>query len=550
MAITVDSLDELTTEEVEAMAALLADQLRTRHAEVDPERGATRRILLLPAANMAQKSRTEMDRLRQSFSLVLAAANPELVDPDILDLAAGNYRIPRYPGSAASGSIVIVVSRFDPLVITRGFVVIARGLRFTTSQNYSIRTSAAAVTSADDRILTPTADGQWSFSIPVTAEEVGADGRLLRGEAVTVEIPPANYVKSYAASDFVGGVDEETTADLTERVQTGIACRSVADRVSMGATLYAEWPETVSHSIIGAGDPEMRRDQHTIFPGSFGGCIDWYIRSAELPTRTLLEREATLVEVEGTGHGIWQISISRDLVPGFYDVYKIALPGVDVVGTFEIVSDTRGRDLGELDSKAEIPDIVNNQESTYTRFQTAVIRFRDTTTSTQGLVVGESTADYDVTVRHFPYIAEMQDRFSARDYGATAGDILIRAPIPLYLDLSIVILTPPDALEIDEDSIKNDVRRLVNRLPFGQGLAGSAILDVIHRYLPTGAFVRALDMLGMIRTPSGEKLWLRDSEYLEIPDRSDLETTPRNTCFILEPEKVAISVTQLNNPIV
>lgn len=545
MTIEVTNLNELDATRVQDRAELLGDQLAERYPDLDPARGANRRLILHPGAVLAEKSWTELDRLRRSLSLSTAVADPALADQDLLDAAASNFRIDRYPGSAAIGSIVIVVSRQDPLLIPRGFTVEARGFQYTTDRPFSIRSNSSGVTSSDDRVLTPTADDNFSFSIPVTATEIGAAGRLLRNEAVEPSQDPANFVKSYAASDFTGGVDQESNAALLNRVRTGVACRALSDRVSMSASLLAEYPEVVTQSIIGAGDGEMLRDQHSIFPGSHGGCVDWWIRTGQLPTRTLLTKTATLVDVETDGNTIWQFGLGRDEAPGFYDIYSINQTGVDQAG-YEVTSDIRDRDVTALDSGARVPDIISAEEAAYSRFSTASIRFRDTDTPSTGLTVGSSTRSYDVVVRHFADLAEIQDVFGARDREGVAGDLLIRAPVPAYLQISLDILQPPDTLDIDEASIQNDVLTGVNTLPIGSELPSSTILDIVHRYLPAGAFVNNIDMLCRIRTPAGESIWYRSSTLLEIPNRAAEQVTSRTTVFVLEPEQLSISIRPLN----
>jgi hypothetical protein len=45
----------------------------------------------------------------------------------------------------------------------------------------------------------------------------------------------------------------------------------------MRATLVEKFPDIRDSSVIGAGDLEMTRDKHTVFPGSTGGYTDWYV---------------------------------------------------------------------------------------------------------------------------------------------------------------------------------------------------------------------------------------------------------------------------------
>ena len=550
MALEVSNLSELTAADVLQKQEFISQLVQEDNPNVDVKRGVLHDLLFYYSAVLSAATQENIDRLRKSGSLFEISKDSSLADADVVDRVMSNFLLTRRTGVAASGPITIVVGELQSFTIPTGGLFTANGKEFTTTAVHAIRTSSGNIQSTNDRALTPAGDGNYSFTIDIVASEVGSASMLSKDSTVVAEVSIPNLVQATVSADFSGGLDTETNGELLLRIQEGLACKALSNRINMMALLRndAAVPGLVASSIIGYGDSEMKRDQHSILPVSFGGRADWYVKTQEQPTVQAATKTATLMSEDSSNRGTWQLSISRDEFPGFYNVIAIK-PAADLsyVGSYDITMDTRGFDdasiLGEL-----TPDIETAKEAAYSRYQTAIIQFYDSDTDTTALTVGTSTADYDVSVRSMPSISTVQALAGGRDVRNYAGDVLVKAAVPCFVSLAFTLQGKMGAVLPDPDTVRAALASFVNNLGFVGRLNTSSLFDIIHDYLPDNVACSAIDVLGQIRRPDGTIKPLRSSEAIIIPSEPDGMVTARTTAFILNPEDIAISAETVNIP--
>tara|TARA_R110000824_G_scaffold16491_4_gene68429 strand:+ start:2265 stop:3926 length:1662 start_codon:yes stop_codon:yes gene_type:complete len=551
MTIKVQDLSTLTVTEVQQAQEFITQLVQEQNASVDAKRGVLHDLLFYFSGVLSTANQTNIDRYRKSNNLKSIEADPTLADADVVDNLLSNYGITRREGTTATGTLTIVVSALSPVTIPNGGSFTADGKSFSTSAAYLARTEAANVVSDTDRLLTVTSDGNYSFTIPVVAAEIGAESLLAKDTLALPSFTIVNFVKSFASATFVGGVNVETNKELIARLNEGIAAKAMSNRINMSALLKEQvgLENIVNSSIIGYGDKEMLRDQHSIFPLSFGGRVDWYIRTEEQIKEVTLTKTASLVQDVGSNRGSWQLVFTRDDVPGFYDVVQVApSDSLTYAGTFKITEDSRGTDLTNIGGEL-VPDITSTVEGVYSRFQTASIRFTDDVTDTSTLTVGTSTKDYSVVVRYMPLIKEAQTFASSRNHRNYAGDLLIKAPIPCFVGLSFVIRTGAESSGADLSAIKSALSSFVNTLGFCGRLPASALNDVVYNYLVGDCVgLSSINMTGSIRKPDGTISLLSSDEVLIIPDEGVNMVTGRTTAFFLSPSDIAISEEMVDIP--
>lgn len=541
MSVNVAKLDELDIDSVQQNHDLLRAMVQEDNPQIDVRRGVFDDLVNYYGAALATVNQENIDRLKRSQSLLEIEADPTLADDDVVDAVLSNFLIERKAGSAAAGSVTIVVSRLVSTTIAAGAQFTANGHTFSADTAYVARTDAANVQADTDRLLTEISDGNYAFNIDVTADDVGSEGRISKNTAVVPTSPPPNYVEAYAASDFTGGEDVETNEDLLVRLQEGVAIKALSGRTTMQASLHAreEFSGVLDSSIIGMGDAEMTRDRHWIWPTSGGGRVDWYVRTQDRPQQLTLTKQATLVSVSDNA-GVWQFSISKADAPGFYDVVDIVLdPDDSTTGGFSVVADTRSYDLTGDDEF--VPDITTAQEGCYSKYQTAVIQFEDTETPVSGLTVGTSKQTYYVTVRVMPLIEDIQDAMGERDTRNAAADLLVKAPIPCFLSLSMTV-DQVRSREIAEDDIRVALATYVNYSGFPGRLYAAALTKLVQNLLGDGDNVGNIDMFARIRRPDGTNKYIRSDEVLIIPDEPENLVTAKTAVFILEPADIGISL--------
>lgn len=541
MTLKVQSIDDLEQSLVEAAQAELSQLIQERHPEVELTRGVIHDIIAFFAGGVSGAvNQTEINRVLNSRSLLAITQDPELADDELVDHVLSNYMVTRKTGTRASGDITIVVTGDSTVVIPANALYRADGLDFRVDVPITARPSGTTTTNPNDCVLLARTDGYYEFSVPATAVVIGETGNIRAGTKFTPEPVPSRFITAYGASDFTGGTAEETNTELIQRMQTGIAAPVMSGRNNIVALIRSQavFADSYNFSIVGFGDAEMSRDQHWIFPVSGGGRIDIYAQMAALPQSLTVRKQAVLVEIDSTS-SIWQVGIGRDDAPGFYDVLTVRRDEDPLdVGGFAITAETRSYDLS---ADTWLPDIQNNTEAAYTRYQSSVIQFEDTLTPVAELTIGE-TRYYNLTILVQPNIRELQDFLASSDVRPLTSDVLVKSAVPCFLSLDFNIYKNSNESAPDTDAIRTAVAGYVNKLGFAGTLYASSIHNIIHDYLTGSTAVGQIMLHGKIRRVDGSIAIIRDTHALQIPNSPSTLVTPKTVAFMLDPQDVGISV--------
>lgn len=542
MPIAVATIDELDPTLVTQTQAELTQLIRERHPEVDLSRGILATLLGYFAGGIAGGvDQTQIKRVQLGNSLLALNKNPESADPELADGVLSNWGAQRKTGVAAVGSVTIVLSSPAGAVISGNAVFTANSVNFQPTGVFTARPPGSTGLAANERALQPLGDGTYSFSIPLVATTPGVAGNIRRGVKMLPASIPGAYVMSYATSDFTSGSDTEINAELITRLQEGLSVQAWGGRTNILALLRAQpaFANTLAYSIIGYGNPEMSRDQHSIVPIGNGGRLDLYARTQGGPQTVALVKTATLV-AKGAAGSTWQFAIGKDDAPGFYEVVQILKPADDpTMGGFAVTADIRGFDLS---GDGVLPDVVTAVEAAYTRYQTAVIRFLDTETDVSELVVGSSTATYHVAVSGMPLVAELQTFVCGHEDRYLSGDTLVKAAVPCWLTLNFTIQQAAGETSPDLDAIRNRLTSLVNGLGFPGQLNASLIAETVHSFLTTRQALGPIEMQGRIRRPDGRTVYVRDKSILKIPADPGNMISGQTAIIILDPASIGVSV--------
>ena len=547
MAIEVTSLDQLDAQLVADLQAEFVQLVNERHPEIDLSLGVFNDLIAHFSGGISGAiNQYKINQYLKARSLEDLNNDPALADDELVDLVLSNYLIERKTGAPATGEITIVVAADAPIVLSNQALFNSSGASYYLPAAYiALPSTSTSLLSLNERRLTPIGDGTYAFTVPAIATINGTIGNVQRGSTMTPQAPPAQFVKAYAATDFVGGTDTETNADLLTRLQNGVAAKVMQGRSNIIA-LLGEQPQftgVLHYQIIGYGNAEMQRNQHTILPVALPGYVDVYPRSTTIPQRVVVTKTATYVGLSGA-NTVWQFSLSRDDAPGFYEVDQIVNKGADSTDDsgYEVLSTLRGIDLtaepGQL-----VPDIVNAVEGAFTRFQTAVVRFINTDIPATGLTLNTSTRDFDVYVTAMPAIRDVQAFCSSRDVRNLTGDVLVRAPIPCFLTVVCEVQQASDAPTLDLAEIRTAIAGRVNALVFPGQLHTSTIASVVHSYLSTRQALGPIELFGRILLPDGEETYTRSTSVLMLPDRYDVMATGNTIAFYLDPQDIVITVT-------
>lgn len=549
--ITVTDITTLDTDQTQQSIAETTQLVQDLNPNIDVKRGVLYDLLLYTSGVLAQVNQTNTDLIRQSISLNSLKDNPTLsTDSSLVEDIAANYRLTIGTGTAASGLITVLVNKQASIIIPNAASFTANtGVVYKTNQIYTARTNSSDVVSSTDVYLNPLGNGTYSFNISVTATTSTATGNLKQSSQLTPSFTIPNLVSAYAANGFTGGTDAETITALIARLPTGICQKSLSNRMTIdGLIRTTAGLETVkANSIIGYGDDEMIR-YHSVIPFGFGGRVDVYSRTSDVVDTTVITKTATLVTKLYSGvYGLWQFSLTRDDMPGFYEVAKIT-PTTLTGSGYQIVTDTRANDLtittGEdaTASTSFIPDVNSTLESAYSRYQTTAIQFIDTDTSTSSMSPGD-TLDYGIAINGMPNIDVVQDLLSDRSTRSNFGDCLVKAPVPCFVSLNIYINRNRNTTAPNTTTVTYAIANMVNSLGFPGSLQASQIASIVQTNLPTTSTVTSVAMSGRILRPDNTTTNLASTSVLTIPDDPTNLVSARTTSFILDPSDITLTIT-------
>jgi hypothetical protein len=537
------NLTDLDNADVQQVLEQLTTQLQELNPSLDLKRGVFKDIVAYYHAVLETAIRTNLERYQSARSLQQINANAVAADSTVVDEVLSNWGVTRKTGTRAIGSVTIEISQARSVTIPANFTFSVNGLTYVATQTFTSRTSEGQISNpVTDRLLVQLSNGNWAFTIEVEAEDVGSKYKLNAGDTLNPDRTVVSFVASYATSTFNDGLDAETNEQLIADLQLGLAAKALSNRTNMRSYLRSipALNLVTNQSIVGYGDAEMLRDQHTIFPVSYGGRVDWYIRGQETLQRLAVTVTATCVSIAGST-STWQFALNKNASPGFYEVTKVRRQlDANLNSGFEIILDSRSNDLT---GDGFIPDITTIAEGAYTAFQTAIIQFVDTVTLVSGLAVGQ-TALYTCELIGTPLIQEIQTLVSSRDVRSYAADALVKAPVPCFVQVTLTLnKTTGTMIDADMiDKIKLAVIGVVNRTDFVGRLDGSYIIEAVHGLITDNISVTQLDLLGRIRRPDGTLQYLRDPDSIVIPEQPVKMVTAKTVQFFAEVADVSVNV--------
>lgn len=549
-------LNDLSSAQIEQSELTLKEFLQAEYPSLDLTRGTVFRDLLLrPAAAYHALMQTDMDRLRQSFSLKNIVEDPTLADGAIVDGVLSNLQITRDTGATATGQIRLVVSSLNTTPVSSNTVFTASSRTFTVDGAYIGVTTASNVTSSTTRLLQSRLDGNYEFLVDVTADDPGVESNIEAGTRFTVNPSIPRLVDAIAAGDFAGGLGEEDNAALAARAQLGISPQVLSGRSHIESLLRSNFPSLRSVSIIGFGDEEMRRDRHNLFGVSHGGKADLYVRTADFPQTISVDVTAVLIDKTA---GTWQTTLTRDTAAGVYRVVGVYVSGASPAAQLDgsllfldslaILSHTRQLDLASADGEF-VPDITDVSEGAFSRYQTLTVQFTDLTTAASTDAMG--SAEFTAYVYQMPDIAALQSFVNDRSRRNPCADYLVRAAIPCICTSTINVVRRSVDTQIDSASIQLAASAAINNLGFQLGyLPGAKIVVAAHSLLDSSATLDLpVSLSGRLWCPDDTAHYLGASDELSVPDGLEsLSVTSRTVGFYLTPKDVVVNVSGMGTP--
>ncbi|MGA1353413.1 MAG: baseplate J/gp47 family protein [Candidatus Limnocylindrus sp.] len=197
-----------------------------------------------------------LEPYRQALSRISAAQNisdPTTLADDDIDALASNWLVSRKSGLRASGNVQISL-------LTPRAVQVAPSQRFITNSGLVFTPRARFTVSAIEVLRGLNSSGQYVVTIPVFAEDVGAQYNISAGD-IRSAIGVGTYASVTNVEEFTGGRDKESALDfLQTRLPRVIHERSLVTEGGIIANVLSDVMSVDSVEVAGFGDPEMTRD--------------------------------------------------------------------------------------------------------------------------------------------------------------------------------------------------------------------------------------------------------------------------------------------------
>ncbi len=419
-----------------------------------------------------------------------------------------------------------------PFQIPVGFEFSFNTLTFSTSAAFRVYTpdSIGVTDSATSRRMIERSDGKFEFTITVVADTTGSSSKLLAGTALVITAPLAGMVSAFVASDFSGGSNRETNAQLLARVSQGIAAKLLAGPEHIQATIANQFPGTTV-GVVGVGSVLMTRDRDNLFGISQGAKQDLYCRTTSFPASKTLTIDGTVTN--GTAK---TVILSIPYVDGV-GVYRVT--AIRPAGLVALFGDTpTTTTINTYTGTNFVPKIRSEQDAAFSANAVMSVMFTDTLST--AVFATNDVVSYDVDVLYMPTIESINTFVTDDDI--RNGDMLVKGGVPCTVTVSATIRLPSTVPVPTISTLQEAVSDAINALPFGT-ISLSAF--VVHRAIATlvtqGDVVNT-NMRGTILSPAFEDIALATSAELTIPDRSDIGVGPANTFFACSPSQVELTI--------
>ena len=541
MAINFPSLTTLDAATVSAARALLVQRLQEKSPTSDFRRGVLHDLVLHLESIIHAGQESYADKFRKAGSISAIEADPTIADDALVDAVLSNFLITRKAGTKSFGEITVVMANQIPVVVGQGAVFTSFGKSFTATSTFAAKLNAGNVIGANDRLIFSIGDGTFGFNINVEASVAGEDTALKQGDRLEMSSPIPGFLYAAVNVDFSEGTKTETNLELIARLKEGISGKNFSNKYALTSLIKNNYTSVHDVACISYGDPEQIR-YHGLFPLAHGGRVDAYIRNTGLPSKVNVDVIATLVEQRLEG-GLWQVSLTRDIAPGFYEATRIVKAAdkdnLSIVNGYEVISINRSYDLTD-NGTGFTPEIESAVEASFSPYQTATLQFLDTDTDA-GLALGVK-ASYRLTLRYQKNLPDIQLFLGGRDVRPSSSDILVKAAVPFDVALSITIDNRNKDYTVPSNTIRENIYDYVSNLGFSSILYESNIIAIVQNAITADQSIHSIDLRGRLIYPSGRIKFVNGSTRLDIPDDPTNMVTPNTVVYFLDKADIEITV--------
>lgn len=515
--------DPISADEFQNNKDVVVATLAARDPTLDLSDGsAVVGLVVENEAQMAAQHTARYNALNLSFSLAAIAANLSTVDDAHVDSLISNYFLTRRQAAAASGPVRVVTTLNTGYLIPAGFPFVANGNTFSTTDAIRVYPTGSGITeTATTKKLVLRADGTYEFTLSVTADATGAAGQLSAGTTLTMSAPMDGMTAATVATDFVGGADQETSAELLARAQSGITATTLAGPEHIQAALSVLLPG-IQTAVLGIGSALMTRNRGNVFGISIPGTEDIYVKTSAFPQQKTLQATATAFSAVRD----MAFTIANDDAAGIYRILAIRPAGIQGVQ-----GDAPGSVTPMIRTDLVFtPKTRTASDYIYGGIADLRVVFTDTSTPASTVIASGDSQAYEVDVLYMPEVATVGNYCYGTNRPA-GTDYLVKAGVPCMTEVAITLrpkkgTTVPAVLDV-----QTAIAGAINALPFGTTrLSLYVVISALQTISFQGDVVDIL-LSGSVLAPTGAELLLIPSQGVDLPVDIDNACSPENTFF-------------------
>ena len=536
------TIDKIKADAYDTAVAAAVDTVRAKHPELDLRSGtAVRSLVIEPGALLDAMQRDVVNRLRTAMSL-RAMSRETTVPREDAEAVLSNFGITLGGGTKATGVVRVNL-------IGTASVTVREGVVFTTESDVRFvvtKTVTAAIDpAAGESAIRPSVDGRYYFTVPVEAEEVGSNGNIQQGYALSCSIVIGNYYSAEAFSDFTGGEDGESVASAVARIPAALAYRGMTNTLSVRAQLSAALGDPAQLRAVSCAGHRSRaqlRDKHNILGIAVGGRVDVYARMFDAPGVETMVLNGSRINTytDATGKNtVTRYSIPLPDYPGFYAVRYVGPssgePGRRGSLQYEL-------ERGTVDKASEAHDFdtsVDSCETAWSAYQRGYIVAH---------VYGgsEPTMEFKVDLYWTDGIKMLQGLIDSPEVRNVAADYVVRTPAICFVGMSATVRQKA-GVDVDVDALVDALSTYINSRSFVPRLTRSELANILlqHGIESVDMSTGGMRLSGRLCGADGQWYYL-EGDTLDVtavgPERAML--TDETVVFAVEPGAIQLEVAE------
>lgn len=270
---------EVSQADVKSAEGFLVAYLSEKIPDADFSPGSSVRDLCVTSIAYAFAFlRKELQNVRARQSLANLKLLPADQDRDsAVDEILSNFLLQRKSGRASTVTATLTFNSPEYRLLAAGTQFIRGDLVFT------LESQAAVVLDTEDYTpVTQNAVTVYTVDLNLRCTTPGAEGNLAAGLFSKVTPALSGLISARNDNPALGGKDLESTEELLARAPLAISTRNLVNSKGISAALSERYPFVGGVTVIGAGDPEMSRDELILQNGATslrtGGMVDVYVK--------------------------------------------------------------------------------------------------------------------------------------------------------------------------------------------------------------------------------------------------------------------------------